>query len=82
MTMKNWSEHLDEFLAFTKRAILKNAGSISHEQAEMLAHEKFETFDHKRLDAEKKASENEYLEELEVLEKNLIQKKKSTAKTK
>lgn len=76
MIMKNWNDHLDEFLTFTKRAILKNSGNVSHEKAEIIAHQTFDAFDHKRRDVEKIAAEKEYLEELEILEKNLMQKNK------
>jgi hypothetical protein len=67
MTMKTWEDRLDEFLTFTKRKVLKNAGRISHDVAEKIAHEKFEAFDLKRREAERISAENEHLKELELL---------------
>jgi len=52
MTMKNWEERLDAFLKFNDRAVLTHAGSISHEKAEQLAHERFDSFDENRRKAE------------------------------
>jgi hypothetical protein len=74
MTMKNWEERLDAFLAFNDRPVLIHAGSISHEKAEQFAHEHFHLFDKQRRIAENLAAEEEYLQELEVLEKKSGQK--------
>lgn len=72
MTMKNWEERLDAFLTFNDRAVLTHAGSISHEKAEQLAREQFESFDEQRRSAEAIIAEEEYLKELEELEENLL----------
>ena len=44
MTMKNWIEKLNAFLKFSEYEILMNAGKISHEVAEALAHEEYEKY--------------------------------------
>ena len=44
MTMEDWSKKLDEFLVFDDRQILKNQGSISHEDALKIANSEFEKF--------------------------------------
>ena len=69
MTMKNWEERLDDFLKFNDRSVLTHAGSISHEKAEQLAHERFSKFDEQCRNVETLAAEEEYLHELEILEK-------------
>lgn len=69
MTMKNWEERLDDFLKFNDRSVLTHAGSILHEKAEQLAHERFSKFDEQRRNVEALAAEEEYLNELEILEK-------------
>lgn len=69
MTMKNWEERLDDFLKFNDRSVLTHAGSISHEKAEQLAHERFSKFDEQRRNVEALTAEEEYLHELEILEK-------------
>ncbi len=71
MTMKNWEERLDIFLKFNNRAVLRHAGSISNEEAEKIAHEKFNLFDTQRRETEFLAAEEEYLLEFETIEKNL-----------
>ena len=44
MTMKDWTEELDMFLKMTKKDILKNSGTISHEAALKKAHEEYEKY--------------------------------------
>jgi hypothetical protein len=72
MTMKQWEERLDAFLSFNDRSVLTHTGSISHVKAEQLAHEQFDKFDEQRRNVEKLAAEKEYLQELEILEKEIV----------
>jgi hypothetical protein len=44
MYMKDWGEKLDAFLQFNERAILKDAGKVSHGVALALAEKEFEKF--------------------------------------
>jgi len=79
MHMQDWEQRLDEFLRFNERKILNNAGSISHDRAEKIVHERYETFDadrrqQERLHAEVEAAEE--LRELEAVEKKVITAKK------
>ncbi len=69
MTMKEWEQKLDDFLAFNERDVLKHAGNISHDRAEAIAHERYATFDTNRREAERIVSEAEHLEELARIEK-------------
>ncbi len=58
MTMKDWINELDLFLKITKKDILKDAGSISHEKALKKAHEEYDKFMKKHLTI----AEQDYLE--------------------
>jgi len=44
MTMEDWAERLDAFLAFTERGILQDAGKISAETARLHAQSEFEKY--------------------------------------
>ena len=44
MTMKDWLEHINKFLAFSDQEILENAGIISHEMAVAKAHDEYDKF--------------------------------------
>lgn len=44
MTMKDWAERLDRFIAMTDRKILKDSGKITHEMAKEFAETEFEKY--------------------------------------
>jgi hypothetical protein len=44
MNMKDWERKLDAFLQFNEEAVLKNAGTVSHQVALALAENEFEKF--------------------------------------
>ncbi|MBU6197456.1 MAG: virulence RhuM family protein [Cyanobacteria bacterium REEB446] len=44
MTMEDWSKRLDRFLEFDDRNILKNKGSVSHEEAREFAETQWEQY--------------------------------------
>jgi hypothetical protein len=52
MTMQDWAEKLDTFLQFNERAVLENAGTVTHAVAKSLAEAEYETFNRERLAAE------------------------------
>lgn len=52
MTMQDWVEKLDAFLQFNQRAVLENAGTVTHAVAKALAEEAYEQFNRVRLTAE------------------------------
>jgi hypothetical protein len=52
MTMQDWVEKLDAFLQFNQRAVLENAGTVTHAVAKALAEEEYEKFNRARLTAE------------------------------
>ena len=69
MTMKDWIKELDSFLKMTRKNILDNAGSVSHEEALIKAHKEYEKYMKNHLTQ----AEKDYLEimkcELKELEK-------------
>ena len=58
MTMKDWTNELDNFLKMTKSDILKNKGTVSHEQALKKAHEEYDKYMQSHLTQ----AEKDYLE--------------------
>lgn len=44
MTMQDWAERLDRFIAMTDREILKDAGKVTHELAKEFAESEFEKY--------------------------------------
>ncbi len=44
MYMKDWVKKLDAFLQFNEEAVLKNAGTVTHEVALVLAEKEFEKY--------------------------------------
>jgi hypothetical protein len=68
MYMKDWTEQLDSFLKMTKKDVLNNAGSISHQQALEKAHWEYDKY--------KKLKQNE----LSEVEKHFIKQIADTTK--
>ena len=70
MTMKDWIMELDSFLKMTRKNILTNAGSVSHEEALKKAHEEYDKYMQTHLTR----AEKDYLEimniEVKEIEKN------------
>lgn len=51
MTMQDWINKLDDFIKLSGRAVLTNAGNVSHAQAKKKAHEEYEKYRQARLNA-------------------------------
>ena len=62
MTMQDWIKELDSFLTMTHNDILKNKGSISHEQALKKAHEEYNKYMQNHLTT----AEKDYLEIMNI----------------
>lgn len=60
MTMKDWVNELDNFLKMTRKDILNNSGTISHEQALKKAHEEYDKYMQNHLTV----AEHDYIEML------------------
>ena len=69
LRMDDWRQYVDRFVEFNERPLLKNAGSVSHERMQRVAHERYAEFDAKRHVAEALAADAEDLRELEAVEK-------------
>lgn len=67
-TMNDWVAQTDRFVAFNERAVLQDAGSVSHTRMEQVAHERYDEFDRHRRKAEAEAAEREALAELKRIE--------------
>jgi hypothetical protein len=81
--MKEWEQKLDDFLAFNERDVLRNAGKVSHDRAEAIAHERYATYDLNRRESERLAADAEHIDELTQIEKDaVVLKKIGTSKPK
>lgn len=75
LTLDYWRQNVDRLLAFNEKAVLTHAGSISREDMERIAYERFDAFDANRRIAEARQADAEDLAELERIEKQLEHKK-------
>jgi hypothetical protein len=71
MTMAEWAEKLDAFLAFNERELLTHAGKLRAEVAEALALEHYAAFDTRRREAERLAADADDLKEIAEIERRL-----------
>lgn len=76
LTLDFWRNNVDKMLAFNDQPILAGAGSVSRDNMERIAHERYEAFDQHRRIADAKAADTDDLKEIEQLEKDLKHKGK------
>ncbi|WP_347262581.1 virulence RhuM family protein [Rudaea sp.] len=69
LRMDDWRAYVDRFVEFNERPLLRNAGSIGHEQMQQIAHQRYEEFDAKRRHTDALAADARDLRELEDVEK-------------
>lgn len=74
LTLDYWRANVDRMLEFNEKAVLKDTGSVSHNDMQQIAHERYESFDAARRLAEARQADADDLAELEQLEKELKQK--------
>lgn len=74
MYMRDWVERLDGFLKLTNKNILDNAGSISHHDAIVKAHQAYESYKEKTKN-DLSQVENDFIKQLETETKQLKNKK-------
>ncbi len=67
-TMAEWVTQTDRFLAFNERAVLTNAGQVSHDQMEAITHQRFDQFEARRRSDEAQAAEQEAASDIAALE--------------
>jgi hypothetical protein len=71
LTLDFWLSHVDGMLELNGQAVLRNAGSMSHEEMKRIAEERYGIFDRKRSLGEAAAADAEDLREIENLKKTL-----------
>ena len=74
LTLDYWRNNVDKMLAFNDRPVLDGAGSISRNQMEKVAFQRFEDFDQKRRSDEAAEADAADLQEIEQLEKAIKNK--------
>lgn len=63
--LRDWQTRLDDFLRFNERAVLHDAGRVTREQADHLAHEQYASFEDRRHADAERAGEAEIMKQLE-----------------
>jgi len=76
LTLEFWRDNVDKLLQFNDRPVLDGPGKVSHEDMKRVVHQRFDTFDQNRRDAEAQAADAEDLKEIEELEEQLKRKRK------
>lgn len=71
LTLEFWRNNVDRMLAFNDQPILEGAGSVSRENMEKVAHQRYDEFDQKRKISEASLADAEDLKELEQLEQQV-----------
>jgi hypothetical protein len=75
LTLNFWRQNVDRLLEFNDQPVLQGLGSVSHDEMQHIAHERYETFDQTRRHAEALAADAEDLKQLEDLAKKLKDKR-------
>lgn len=78
VTMAQWADKLDAFLEFNERDLLTHAGKVQMDVAQKLAADRYDAFDAKRKEAEAVAADEEDIEVLEKMAKDIESRKKGT----
>jgi hypothetical protein len=71
LTLDYWRDNVDRMLEFSERPVLRNAGSISHDDMKEMIYQRYEEFDSLRRAAETHQADADDLKELEQLERDL-----------
>ncbi|MDY6929839.1 MAG: virulence RhuM family protein [Pseudomonadota bacterium] len=71
LTLEFWRTNVDRMLAFNDQPILEGAGSVSRENMEKVAYQRYDDFDQKRRTTEARQADEEDLKELEQLEEQV-----------
>ena len=71
-----WRDNVDKMLAFNDQRILAGAGSVSREQMEQVANERYALFEQQRREAERAQADAEDIKELEQIESDIKQRDK------
>lgn len=76
MQLADWRRYVDNFMAFNEQPLLTNAGKVSRDDMIEVAHQRYETFDQNRKQAEALAEDKAELEALEKLQAKLLKDRK------
>ena len=76
MYMKDWIERLDDFVKMTGNDVLKNAGTVSHQQALEKANAEYEKYKEQTKNKLTEA-EKHFVKQIETSAKKLIHNKKN-----
>lgn len=74
LTLDYWRSNVERLLEFNDRPILKNTGSVSHEQMKTIAEQRYTRFDENRRAAEALEADRADIKSLEEAEKKLTKK--------
>ncbi|NRB42205.1 MAG: virulence RhuM family protein [Pseudomonadales bacterium] len=74
LVLADWQAYIDKFMDFNEQNLLKNHGSVSHENMKSIVSTRYTEFDNKRKQQEAIHVDNLEIEALEQLEKNLKKK--------
>jgi len=75
LQLNDWRKFIDGFMAFNEQPLLNNAGSVSREQMEQIAHQRYDAFNQQRHADEARLEDLKELKELEALEQRLREHK-------
>jgi hypothetical protein len=78
LTLAFWRSHVDGMLAFNGQAVLKNTGSVSHDDMLNIAHGRYEAFDNQRRTVEALQADAADLRDIEQLEKRVARRERVT----
>ena len=67
LTLDYWRQNVDRLLTFNDKPILQGSGKLSNERAKQIAHDRYDSFDVQRRQAETLAADAEDLKELEAV---------------
>jgi hypothetical protein len=80
MTMAEWEAEVDKYLRFMERPVLADAGRISRDAMERIAHDRYQSFDASRRVAESAAAEADHAQELKRIEQQATANRRVTKK--
>lgn len=69
LTLDYWRQNVDRLLSFNDKPILQGSGKLSNESAKQIAHDRYDSFDAQRRQAEALAADAEDLKVLEAVAK-------------
>ncbi len=69
LTLDYWRQNVDRLLAFNDKPILQGSGKMTAERARQIAHERYDSFDAQRRQAEAQSADAEDLKALEAVAK-------------